>query len=81
MMEELHRPQFLINTKLNWMFISPEENNTELPPVPFYPFFPLYTLKVTDIPLKINRCNDKKKKKQVKRAFRSKSFLLGFSLK
>ena len=37
----------------------PEENNTGLPPVSFYLHSPLHTLKVTDIPLKINHSNAK----------------------
>ena len=37
------------------MFIFPEENNAGLPPVPFHHHFPLYTLKVTDISVKLNR--------------------------
>ena len=37
------------------MFIFPEENNAELPPVPFHHHFPRYTLKVTDISVKLNR--------------------------
>ena len=36
------------------MFIFPEENNTELPPVPFYHYSTLHILKVTDISVKLN---------------------------
>ena len=37
------------------MFIFPEENNTGLLPVPFHHHSPFYTLKVTDISLKLDR--------------------------
>ena len=44
-----------INTVKNLDVYFPGENNAGLPPVPFHQHSPLRTLKITDVPVKLNR--------------------------